>query len=120
VSPYDLGAHRLAMAAVSPSVAELMAGWGESHEAGLVVREAVVENGSRVCDRALRDSGLRQETGVLVAAVKAAGDGKLMISPDPDYTLRAGDVVIGFGLYPNMAHFMEWIAPTAARELSGL
>ncbi|MBI5832958.1 MAG: TrkA family potassium uptake protein [Armatimonadetes bacterium] len=120
VSPYDLGAHRLAMAAVSPSVAELMAGWGESHEAGLVVREAVVETGSRVCDQALRDTGVRQETGVLIAAVKAAADGKLVISPDPTYVLRAGDVVIGFGLYPNMAHFMEWIAPTTASELSGL
>jgi len=120
VSPYDLGAQRLATAAISPHVAELMAGYGYGDEAALVMREAVLEAESPVCGKRLRDAGLRESTGVLVAALKEGASGKLAISPDPDYLLGAGDVLIGFGLFPNMCRFVALVGPRAARETAAL
>lgn len=120
VSPYELGAQRLATAAVSPLVAELMAGYGEGDESALVMREAAVEAESALCGKSLREAGLREYCGVLVAALKEAGGGQLVISPDPDRLLTAGDILIGLGLYPNMARFSELVAPRATSELGEL
>jgi voltage-gated potassium channel len=113
VSLYEIGAQRLAMAAVTPYVAELIDSAGG--EAGLVLREAVVEPDSPLCGKALRDTNLRAETGVLVAALQPAGERGLQISPEPHHVLAAGDVLIGLGQAANIRRFLELVAPQATR-----
>jgi voltage-gated potassium channel len=111
VSPYEIGAQRLAAAALTPNVAELLAGYGYGDAGGLTLQEAVVPPGSPLCGQSLRQTRLRAESGVLVAALKSAGEEQLVISPSPDYVLAAGDVLIGLGLQANMARFLELVGP---------
>lgn len=120
VSPYEIGAQRLALAALSPHVAELLGGHDEDVGTALILREAELEAASPICGKALRDSGLRETTQVALAALKDIRSGEVLVNPPPDRVLQAGDILIAFGRRDQMPAFLRLVAPAAAQELLAL
>lgn len=117
VSPYALGAQRLAEAALSPHIAELFAGLAGA--GNLLLREAELEAASPLCGATLRESGLRQQANVMVVAHKPAG-GAMTVNPSADTPLGAGDILIAFGDTDDLNRFVELAAPAASAELRAL
>ncbi|MBI2300216.1 MAG: potassium channel protein [Armatimonadetes bacterium] len=120
ISPYEIGAQRLAMTALSPHAAELFEGYAADSPGGLRIREAILEAGSTVCGKRLRDSGLREQSNVMLVAVKGAGGGELTVNPSADRVLSAGDILIGLGRAESVDAFAALVAPRAMRELGAL
>lgn len=120
ISPYALGAQRLAQAALSPHIAELFRQTGAAGEAALMLREAELEPGSELCGASLRESAIRQRTNVMIAAHRPAGAPEMVVNPPADTVLAAGDVLIAFGRLADLNRFVALVSPAATRELSCL
>lgn len=117
ISPYELGAQRLAMSAVSPHVAELFATHPESD--GLTIREAELEPGSELVGKTLAESALRQRAEVMVAAIKLV-DGQTVLNPPANHLMQPGEILIAFGRAAQMPVFLKLVSPAAAKELAVL
>ncbi|MBI3945458.1 MAG: cation:proton antiporter [Armatimonadetes bacterium] len=93
ISPYSLGARRMAAEFLRPTVASALDRLAAS--AGTHLCEAHVAAGSALDGATLRHAGIRAATGVNVVAV-ANTHGELAL-PEPDRRLQPGDVIIILG-----------------------
>ncbi|MGB9712022.1 MAG: potassium channel family protein [Dissulfurimicrobium sp.] len=96
ISPYEIGARRMALSVLKPTVIEFLDLAVHSSDLGISIEQIVVNAGSAVDGVTIRDIGLRQKTGVTVLAVQKLAD-SMILGPDPDYILKAGDIVIALG-----------------------
>ena len=119
ISPYHLGGQHLAQAAISPLVAQLVDNDSQEKSA-LLMREAVVEAGSRVVGVTLAESDLPHTVGVLVVAVRVADEDEMRINPGARFVPQAGDVLIGLGNCDDLLRFVETVAPKVSRETYSL
>ncbi len=96
VNPQELGAARMASFVVRPNVAEFID--VVMHERSLEFRmqELDVPDRSRLAGQTLRDANLRQQTGVLVLALRHL-DGTFTTNPDPDTVIEPHQVIIAVG-----------------------
>ncbi len=94
VLPHVVGATRIANLLTRPSVLDFLELAGEGMD--LEVDEYVIAEQSRMKNKTLRSSGLRQEAGVTVVAIKKA-DGAMIFSPDPDELIESADTLIMVG-----------------------
>ena len=62
----------------------------------LQIEETVIQKGSSLCGQELRDTGLRQDLGLIVVAIKGT-NGKMIFNPPPEATLTEGDTLITLG-----------------------
>jgi voltage-gated potassium channel len=62
----------------------------------LQIEETVVDAGSRLAGKTLRDSRLRLELGIIVVAIKKAS-GHLLSNPQGDAVMEPGDTLIAIG-----------------------
>jgi voltage-gated potassium channel len=96
VNPQELGAARMASFVVRPNVAEFVD--VVMHERSLEFRmqELDVPEHSPLAGQTLRDANLRQQTGVLVLALRRT-DGTFTTNPDPDIVIEPHQVIIAVG-----------------------
>jgi voltage-gated potassium channel len=96
MSPYILGGKRMAWAVLRPAVVDFLdtAMYSESLE--LEIGEVTVSPRSEFINKKLRDSGIREQSGANVIAIRSMG-GTLRTSPAPDMEVRQGDVLIVVG-----------------------
>jgi len=96
VNPQELGAARMASFVARPSVAEFVD--VVMHERSLEFRmqELDVPEGSILAGQTLRTANLRQQTGVLVLALRRL-DGSFTTNPDPDTIIEPHEVIIAVG-----------------------
>jgi voltage-gated potassium channel len=106
VSPYQMAGHQMAELAVRPALIEVM---DFLYHGGtqIAVEELMVTAGHRVVGRTLRESGLLQEGGAQLLALRRR-DGTLHVNPGPDLKLEEGDLIVALGSE-------EQLAATAAR-----
>jgi voltage-gated potassium channel len=95
VSPYLMGAHRMAALAVRPVAVDVLDAmlYGESMD--LVVEEFVVPGTSRLLGRTLGDSGIRTAGANVLAIRKRSG--QLRINPPDSQVLESDDLVVAIG-----------------------
>jgi voltage-gated potassium channel len=97
VSPYVIGGRRLAAAATQPTVVDfldtVMHG-GPGVE--LAMRELKVEDGAELHGKTLGKSGIREESGAVVVAMKDT-EGVIHSNPRVDHVICAGDILICVG-----------------------
>ena len=96
VNPQSIGGARMAALVGQPHVAAFLD--LVMHDGSLEFRLAEVDvgAGSPVVGRSLRDAHLRDTSGALVLAMRAA-DGTFRTNPPPDEVMVAGDVLIAIG-----------------------
>lgn len=104
VSPNQIGGLRMASEILRPKVVTfldkmLRPGTGPSIRVG----EVTVEKGSRLDGKELRDSNIKEETGMVVIAVEKAGSGQISYNPKSGYLLNAGDTIIIIGTIEDIA-----------------
>jgi len=96
VTPYQIGGQRMAAAAVQPTIVDFLDVAMHGAEVSLALDEVRVREGSPLAGMALVDSGIRQQSGAVIVAIKHV-DGRLNSNPVPETVLGAGDILIALG-----------------------
>jgi len=96
ISPYQIGGVRVAQAVLRPTVVDFIELATKSEHFELQIEETRVAAGSGLVGKSVKDSGLRQEYGVIVVAVKK-GTGHMIFNPASQEILQAGDILILIG-----------------------
>ena len=96
ISPYVMGASRMAQAILRPSVVDFIeiATAGKNFE--LQIEESRVAADSSLVNNTLITSGIRKEYGVIIVGIKK-GDGQMFFNPEPTTLIEAGDILITLG-----------------------
>jgi voltage-gated potassium channel len=93
VSPYSIGGHRMAQAALRPAVVDVIDLATHSQNLEIQLEEIGVPPRSPCAGVVLRDSGLRERFGVIVVAIKRAV-GTMIFNPAPEERIEAGDRLV--------------------------
>jgi voltage-gated potassium channel len=96
ISPYSIGARRMAQLIVRPTVMDFIDIAMEAGELGLRMEELVVSEESSIAGTSLIESGLRKKYDIIVIAIKR-GDKAMFFNPKPDTEIQAGDILIVLG-----------------------
>jgi voltage-gated potassium channel len=95
VSPYLMGAHRMAALATRPVAVDVLDTVLHGENIDLVIEEFMVPAGSRVLGRTLADSGI-PEAGANVLAIRKRS-GQLRINPPDTQVLESDDLLVAIG-----------------------
>lgn len=95
VSPYLMGAHRMAALAVRPVAVDVLDTVLHGENIDLVVEEFMVPPSSRMLGRTLGDSGLRSAGANVLAVRKRSG--QLRINPPDSLVLESDDLLVAIG-----------------------
>src|SRR5262249_2108281 len=101
ISPYAMGGHRMAQAALRPAVVDIIDLATHHQSLELQLEEIPVPVSSPCNGAALRDSGLWDQPGVMVVAIKRAS-GKMLFNPAPGEKIEAGDSLIALAEAPQL------------------
>jgi len=96
VSPYMIGARRMAHVLKRPTVVDFIDIATMGNRLGLIMEEAEVGLESGLIGKNLIESRLRQEFGIIIVAIKKAS-GQMIFNPVPSETLEANDVIVVLG-----------------------
>jgi voltage-gated potassium channel len=101
VSPYLMGAHRMAALAVRPVAVDVLDTVLHGENIDLVVEEFLVPSTSKVLGRTLRDSGMRAAGANVLAIRKRSG--QLRINPPETQVLESDDLLVAIGTRQQMS-----------------
>ena len=96
ISPYKIGAIRMALTTLRPNLVDFMKIITFDKETGLTIEEIQIKPGSPMIDSTLRECAIRKEFGIMVAGVKKTGK-DVFLNPSPDTKIEAGDILIVIG-----------------------
>ena len=96
VSPYLIGARRMAHVLKRPTVVDFLDIATMGNKLGLIMEEATVGKNSGLIGKNLIESRLRQEFSIIIVAIKKAA-GHMVFNPAPSEKLEAGDVIVVIG-----------------------
>ncbi|ADW17455.1 TrkA-N domain protein [Desulfobulbus propionicus DSM 2032] len=96
ISPYSIGARRMAHLIVRPTVADFIDLTMRAGELDLIMEELQVGPASHLSGKNLIESEIRKKYDVIVVAIKRQ-DGSMLFNPKPDSVIMAGDILIVLG-----------------------
>jgi len=96
MSPYILGGRRMSAAILKPRVMDFLELAVHSENLELEIGDIVVSASAPFVGKTIRDSGIRQETGVIILAIRRT-TGEMVANPDPDFVIQEGDEMIVMG-----------------------
>jgi voltage-gated potassium channel len=96
VSPYQIGATRLAQTALRPAVVDFVELATSSENLELAMEQVGIGVGSALAGRTIVEANIRQRFGVIVVAIQRAG-GHMDFNPPHDEVMRAGDELVVLG-----------------------
>jgi len=101
ISPYDLGARRMAHAILRPTVIHFLEMAFADEETDINFEELPVAADCKLINTTLMDSKIRKNLDVLIIAIKKA-DGRMEFNPKPDSIIEEGDTIITVGQDANL------------------
>jgi voltage-gated potassium channel len=110
VSPYDVGARRMAHAILRPSVIDFLELAFTDEGTDINIEEIPVNASSRLIDRTLQESGIRRNFNLIIIAVKKA-DGSMFFNPLAETKIEADDTLITVGEHKNMTQLVKILNP---------
>ncbi len=110
VSPYDLGARRMAHAILRPTVIEFLELAFADDSADIEVEELRVKTDSPLRNLCLLDSNIRRDYNVIIITIKK-NDGQMVFNPGAETCLEAGDTVVVVGVRSNIQKLERMLAP---------
>lgn len=114
ISPYAMGGHRMAQAALRPAVVDIIELATHYQSLELQLEEIVVPPGSPGEGVTLGDSGLCQEPGVIVVAIKRASGG-MIFNPSTDERIEVGDHLVALGEATRLRGLERRVEPSTPR-----
>ncbi len=108
VSPYLIGAHRMAMAIIRPAVVELMELAMKRESIQLQLEEIKVNDTAKLPGTSLRESGIRSKLDLIVVAIKKE-DGSMIFNPAFNTAIERGDTLITLGERTNLGRLAELV-----------
>lgn len=96
VSPYDIGARRMAQAILHPAVIDFLDSAFVDESVDIQIEEIPVKTSSDLVDITLQDSGIRQNLNLIIIAIKKA-DGSMLFNPSAQTKVGADDTLIVVG-----------------------
>ena len=99
ISPYTIGANRMAQAILRPSVVDFIELATASEHLELQIEEICIAAASELAGKTLVESGIRQRMGIIIVGIKAS-DGKMTFNPPSDKTIEPDSVLIILGERP--------------------
>ncbi len=96
ISPYEIGARRMALAILQPTVTEFLDLAVQVASLNLHIEQIEIKKNSYLDGLSLQQASLRQKTGASVLAVQRE-DKDMIVSPPPDFVLKAGDIIVALG-----------------------
>jgi voltage-gated potassium channel len=110
ISPYVIGARRIATAVFNPSVVDFLDLESQEHEEEWGLEQVGVHADAAFAGQTLRQSGIREHTGCTVVALRDAATGRLHSNPGPDTRIDAGDLLVVLGGAAELARLRELAA----------
>lgn len=111
MSPYVIGASRMAQLLKRPTVSDFIDSTMMNTELGLSLEEAVIGQGSKLADKTLLESNIRHDFGVIIIAIKKP-TGQMIFNPGPSEKLEAADVIVLIGKRDDMKRLNERLLNT--------
>jgi len=96
ISPYSIGARRMAHLIVRPTVTDFIDLTMRAGELDLMMEELQVSETSHLNGKNLIESEIRKKYDVIVVAIKRQ-DGAMLFNPKPVSVIMAGDILIVLG-----------------------
>jgi voltage-gated potassium channel len=110
VSPYDLGARRMAHAILRPTVIEFLEMAFADETVDVEVEELVIRSNSPVNRRTLYESEIRRKFDVMIISIKKE-DGHMVFNPEAGTLLESGDTLVAVGRAANIKGLEKLLAP---------
>jgi voltage-gated potassium channel len=110
VSPYEIGARRMAHAILRPTVIHFLELAFADESADIQIEEIGVNNRSNLVDLNLQESGIRQDLNLIIIAMKKA-DGTILFNPSARSRIEAGDTVVVVGEAQNLIKLEKILNP---------
>ncbi len=108
ISPYTIGASRMAQAILRPSVVDFIELATASEHLALQIEEISIAADSVLAGKNLINSGIRQSMGIIIVGIKES-DGKMTFNPPPEKNIEPNAVLIILGERPAISQ-LEKIA----------
>ena len=96
ISPYDLGARRMAHAILRPTVIKFLELAFADDNTDIQVEEIQVPSTSKLLNVALKDSGIRQKLDLIILTIKKA-DGTMIFNPKAESRMETDDTLVVVG-----------------------
>jgi voltage-gated potassium channel len=110
VSPYDLGARRMAHAVLRPTVIEFLEMAFADESAEIEVEELRIKPTSSLIGTCLMDSNIRRDFNVIIITIKK-NDGRMVFNPGAETCLEADDILVVVGLAASINKLGRVLAP---------
>ena len=102
ISPYYIGACRMAQLVVRPTVVDFLDLAVHGGELGLRLEELRVSESSKFAGKSLIEANLRKLYDLIVVAIKRE-QGEMLFNPNPQSAILAGDILIVLGEQSHIA-----------------
>lgn len=96
ISPYHFVGNRIVQLFLRPNVLDFIDTAFGTERLDIEIEEIRVRDNSKLVGKSIGDSGIRQQAGAIILAVKRA-DGTLTFNPPLETSIRAGDFLIAIG-----------------------
>lgn len=97
VSPYEIGARRMAALMTRPEIVEFYEAFSPGSEFGLHLEKIILEPSSKLIGKKLNESYIKRDTnGALVLAIEKKGQ-SILINPDAQTILEENDMFLAIG-----------------------
>jgi voltage-gated potassium channel len=110
VSPYGLGARRMAHAILRPTVIHFLELAFADDDTDIHVEEFPVSSSSILINVPLSESGLRQDLDLIIISIRKA-DGAMCFNPKASHRFEAGDTVVAVGKNKNLMQMAKILNP---------
>jgi voltage-gated potassium channel len=95
ISPYVMGGHRASQAVLKPTVGHFL-DMADRHDVDYVVEEMLIEAGSSLCGKQLKDSRIHEDFDAVVLTIRRLS-GDMVYNPQGESVLEAGNILIVVG-----------------------
>ncbi len=96
ISPYEIGARRMAHAILRPTVIKFLEAAFNDESTQFQFEEIRVRQGAKLANVSLMDSGIRQEMNIIVIAIQDK-NGEMMFNPTADTKFVIGNTIVVMG-----------------------
>jgi voltage-gated potassium channel len=96
ISPYDLGARRMAHAILRPTVIKFLEMAFADEKVDIQVEEIRVGENSELHGVSMKDSGIRQNYDLMIIVIRKPDD-TMVFNPKADSVIEAGDIMVVCG-----------------------
>lgn len=106
ISPYSIGAKRMAHLIIRPTVTDFLDMTMRTSELGLNMEELRVSSTSSFVGKDLVESEIHKRFNLIVICIKRE-DGKMLFNPKPDVRILAGDILIVIGSFEEITELTK-------------